>query len=69
MMSEPRGFARNTPEQQREIARKGGAAIPAEKRAFSTKEGLAARAGAIGGKKSAEARAARKAALMKEQSA
>jgi general stress protein YciG len=46
-----RGFAGMTPEKRKEIATKGGKAVPAEKRAFSTNKALAAKAGAIGGKK------------------
>lgn len=44
-----RGFACMTPERRREIARKGGASVPADKRSFSTQAGLAARAGRVGG--------------------
>ena len=40
------GFASMTPEKRKEIAILGGKAVPAEKRAFSTKKGLAAKAGA-----------------------
>lgn len=49
MPSRPRGFASLTPERLREIARKGGTAIPAHKRAFSTNRELAATAGRKGG--------------------
>ena len=45
----PKGFAAMDPEKQRAIARKGGAAVPAEKRAFSRDRHLAARAGYKGG--------------------
>jgi general stress protein YciG len=45
-----KGFASMTPEKRKEIAILGGKAVPAEKRAFSTKKGLAAKAGAKGGK-------------------
>lgn len=45
-----RGFAAMDPAKQRELARQGGRAIPPEKRAFSTKPGLAAAAGRAGGK-------------------
>jgi len=45
----PRGFAALSPERRREIAAKGGASVPADKRAFSSKPGLAASAGAKGG--------------------
>ena len=44
-----RGFASMDPERQREIARKGGASVPSEKRSFSTDRRLAAQAGAKGG--------------------
>lgn len=44
-----RGFAAMDPEKQREIARKGGASLTAEKRTFSRDRELAARAGAKGG--------------------
>lgn len=44
-----RGFAAMTPEKRREIAAKGGAAVPAEKRSFSQDRGLAASAGRAGG--------------------
>lgn len=47
-----RGFAAMDPEKRREIARKGGAAVPADKRSFATQEGLAARAGSKGGEAS-----------------
>jgi len=45
----PRGFAAMTPEKRREIATKGGAGVPAEKRAFSRDRELAAEAGRKGG--------------------
>lgn len=44
-----RGFASMTPERRREIAAKGGASVPAEKRAFATDRGLASKAGSKGG--------------------
>lgn len=44
-----RGFAAMSPEKRREIARKGGASIPADKRAFSQNRDLAATAGRKGG--------------------
>ena len=44
-----RGFASMSPEKQREIARMGGKSVPAEKRAFSQRPGLAAQAGREGG--------------------
>ena len=37
------------PERQREIARKGGASVPSEKRSFSQDRSLAAQAGRKGG--------------------
>lgn len=43
------GFASMDPERRREIARKGGSSVPADKRSFSQNRDLAARAGAIGG--------------------
>ncbi|MBX9574334.1 MAG: general stress protein [Caulobacteraceae bacterium] len=47
-----RGFASMDPERQREIARKGGASVPSEKRSFSQDRGLAAKAGRKGGEAS-----------------
>ena len=44
-----RGFASLTPERRVEIARMGGAAVPTEKRAFSTNPDLAREAGRKGG--------------------
>jgi general stress protein YciG len=44
-----RGFASMSPERRREIARKGGASVPADKRSFSQSSDLAARAGRVGG--------------------
>jgi general stress protein YciG len=44
-----RGFAAMAPERRREIAAKGGAAVPAEKRSFSRSRDLAASAGRAGG--------------------
>ena len=44
-----RGFASMDPEKQRELARKGGASVPASKRSFSQDSSLAARAGRKGG--------------------
>jgi general stress protein YciG len=44
-----RGFASMSPEKQREIARKGGQAVPADKRSFSADPALAASAGKKGG--------------------
>lgn len=45
----PRGFARMDPEKHREIARKGGANVPNDKRSFSRDRVLAATAGRKGG--------------------
>ncbi len=47
-----RGFAAMSVEKRREIARKGGAAVPNEKRSFSQSPDLAAKAGRKGGEKS-----------------
>lgn len=44
-----RGFAAMSPEKRREIASKGGASVPADKRTFSKDRELAARAGGKGG--------------------
>ena len=44
-----RGFASMDPERQREIARKGGASVPAAKRSFSQSRELASTAGRKGG--------------------
>lgn len=44
-----RGFAAMSPEKRREIAAKGGASVPAEKRSFSQNRDLAASAGRAGG--------------------
>lgn len=44
-----RGFASMSPERRREIARKGGASVPADKRSFSKSADLAASAGRKGG--------------------
>jgi general stress protein YciG len=44
-----RGFAAMSPERQREIARKGGASVPSDRRSFSKDRGLAASAGKKGG--------------------
>lgn len=43
------GFAAMSPERRREIARKGGGAVPGHKRSFATNRELAATAGAQGG--------------------
>lgn len=47
--SKPRGFAALTPERRTEIARLGGAGVPADKRSFSRSAELAASAGRVGG--------------------
>lgn len=47
-----RGFASMDPQRQREIARKGGASVPSEKRSFSQDRSLAAQAGRKGGEAS-----------------
>ena len=44
-----RGFASMDPEKQREIARKGGANVPNDKRSFAQDRALAAEAGRKGG--------------------
>ena len=44
-----RGFAAMDPERRREIARRGGASVPSEKRSFAQDRGLAASAGRKGG--------------------
>jgi general stress protein YciG len=44
-----RGFAAMDPDKRREIARKGGQSVPADRRSFATQKGLAASAGAKGG--------------------
>lgn len=47
-----RGFGAMSPEKRREIAAKGGAAVPADKRTFSKRPDLASTAGAKGGSSS-----------------
>ena len=47
----PRGFARMDRSKQREIARKGGANVPHEKRSFAQNRQLASEAGRKGGRK------------------
>jgi hypothetical protein len=47
-----RGFAAMDPERRREIARKGGASVPGEKRSFAEDRDLAANAGRKGGSSS-----------------
>ena len=44
-----RGFAAMSVEKRREIARKGGASVPSDKRSFSQDPDLAASAGRKGG--------------------
>lgn len=51
-----RGFASMTPERRLEIARKGGASVPADRRAFATNRALASEAGRKGGEASHGAR-------------
>lgn len=50
MSNGKRGFASMTPERRTEIARKGGASVPKEKRSFAANPELAAAAGRVGGK-------------------
>lgn len=47
----PRGFARMDRAKQREIARKGGANVPNEKRSFAQNRELASEAGRKGGRR------------------
>lgn len=47
-----RGFAAMDPARRREIARKGGASVPGEKRSFARDRDLAANAGRKGGSSS-----------------
>ena len=47
-----RGFRVMDPDRQREIARKGGASVPDEKRSFSQDRQMAAEAGRKGGQAS-----------------
>jgi general stress protein YciG len=49
----PRGFAAMSLEKRREIAARGGAAVPDHKRSFSQDRDLAAAAGRRGGEASA----------------
>jgi general stress protein YciG len=44
-----RGFAAMDPERRREIAKRGGASVPGEKRSFAQNRDLAADAGRKGG--------------------
>ncbi len=48
----PRGFAAMNPARRLEIARKGGASVPADKRSFAKDRDLAAAAGSKGGRAS-----------------
>lgn len=48
----PRGFAAMSVEKRTEIARKGGASVPTNKRSFSQSRDLAQSAGSKGGKAS-----------------
>lgn len=50
-----RGFASLSPERRAEIARKGGASVPADKRSFSQNRDLASVAGRKGGSAKKEA--------------
>jgi general stress protein YciG len=52
-----RGFASMDPERQREIARKGGASVPADRRSFSQDRFLASAAGRKGGERTQKDRA------------
>ncbi len=45
-----RGFARMDQDKQREIARKGGASVPNDKRSFAQNRSLASEAGRKGGR-------------------
>lgn len=54
-----RGFACMSEEKRREIARKGGASVPADRRSFAKNRDLAASAGAAGGRKSRRGPAAK----------
>ena len=47
-----RGFASMDPDYQRELARRGGASVPGDKRSFSQDRALAAKAGKKGGENS-----------------
>lgn len=49
MIKKPRGFAAMSLERRTEIARKGGASVPADKRSFSQDRALARVAGSKGG--------------------
>ena len=53
-----RGFASMDRDKQREIARKGGASVPGEKRSFAKDRDLAANAGRKGGSSSRSLRPA-----------
>ena len=54
-----RGFASMDPAKQREIASKGGASVPDEKRSFTQDRTLAAEAGRKGGRQTQSGRTAR----------
>lgn len=45
-----RGFASMSPERRKEIAARGGASVPPDKRSFSKDRDLARKAGAAGGR-------------------
>ena len=62
-----RCFASMDPARQREIARKGGASVPAEKRSFSQDRNLAADAGRKGGEASHGSRSKRQNGATKAQ--
>jgi uncharacterized protein len=47
-----RGFAAMDPDRRREIARRGGASVPNDKRSFAQNRELAAKAGRKGGRTS-----------------
>lgn len=51
-MKKPHGFALLTPERRRELASRGGKAVPPEKRSFSYDKQLASQCGKLGGLKS-----------------
>ena len=64
-----RGFAAMSPEKRREIARKGGASVPSEKRSFSQSADLAAKAGRKGGEASHGGGRRSSAAMRRDQGA
>ena len=57
MTKEKRGFAVMDPERRRQIARLGGASVPAAKRSFAKDRELAAAAGRKGGEAGLKAKA------------